>query len=93
MCKSFESCSDQCEVIVATGLRLSCLRPGVLPPLLSVMPFAGLASSGTRLLLCLYPSREWQGSGLSQYGFWDLKLIFGSFWPAVSHPVVKGLRM
>ena len=62
-------------------------------PLLSAMPYPGLASSGTRLLLCPYPSREWQGSGLSQYRFWDLELIFDSFWPAISHPVVKGLKM
>lgn len=54
------------------GPRLSCLCPVLL-----VMPFPGLASSGSRLLSCPFISRERQGRVLSEDWLCDLELISG----------------
>lgn len=59
---------------------------GFCPPVLSVMPLPGLASSGSRL------PRERLGSVLSQDWFCDLELISGSFRTKLSHSVVKEFR-
>lgn len=54
------------------------------------MPFPGSASRGSRLPICPYPSRQRQGSVLSQSWFCDLELISCPFWAVLSHSIVKG---
>lgn len=83
-----QKCDDICAEAFKTAninvrhcLRTKVENPGPrlsrLCPVLSVMPFPGLASSGSRLLSCPFISRERQGSVLSEGWFCDLELISG----------------